>query len=63
LKNEFDLDEIELRIFDLLGKEQFKASLNYSTNKIDTKNIKSGVYIYQILKNTTVIHSGRLIAV
>jgi len=59
-----DLDNSEVKILDLIGKEVYASNLSYGLEtNIDLSNQKEGIYIVQLLKNGKLIQSEKLVIV
>ena len=52
----------ELNIYNVLGVKVYSTTLSKKTTTIDTENLPSGVYFYQVTDTKKVIQSGRLIS-
>jgi len=51
----------QLRIYDLLGRQVFTANTTEGSNLINFEGYESGIYLYQLVVNDEVAHTGRLI--
>jgi len=56
------LNETQLVVFDITGKEFIRIPLKQSSTQIDTLSLEPGIYIYHILNNSQIIQSGRLVS-
>ncbi len=52
----------ELEVYNVLGVKVYSMSLSKKTTTIETENLPSGVYFYQLTDAKKVIQSGRLIS-
>ena len=48
-------------LFDILGKKVFSAKVNLAVNNVDLRNLKSGIYSYQISNGNQLLKSDKLI--
>ncbi|WP_353779386.1 S8 family serine peptidase [Winogradskyella sp. 3972H.M.0a.05] len=56
----FGIEQAELRIYDVLGKQIFNQPITNTTNRIDTSEMASGVYLLNI-KSPTISKTIKLI--
>jgi Ice-binding-like/Secretion system C-terminal sorting domain len=56
------LEEMELRVYNVHGKEIMNGIFFKQTTTISTSNMTSGIYFYKIISHQKTIQSGRLIA-
>ncbi len=61
LHNEPQINEVEFRLYNLLGIEVKNTLLKQSTT-LETGNLPSGVYYYRITDNNKVIQAGKLVS-
>jgi len=54
-------NDLEVKLFSVLGKEVINRSLSKYTTTIETADLPSGVYFYKILAFGKIIQSGKLI--
>lgn len=52
----------ELKIFNVLGKEIMSIIIMKEETIIETSNLPSGIYFFEIMVNNTIIQSGKLIS-
>jgi hypothetical protein len=62
LSDELSLVDVEIRVFDNLGKECLRMPLKQATTELNTLCFAPGIYMYQILNNSRIIQSGRLVS-
>jgi hypothetical protein len=56
------LNNVELKIYNVLGEEMMTTSITKQITTFDTSNLSTGIYFYQITDNNKTIQSGKLIA-
>jgi len=54
--------QAELRIYNTMGKEEIVTSIGNGITTIETGNIPSGLYYYNVLVNNKIIQSGKLVS-
>ena len=52
----------ELRVYDVMGKECLRMPLQTATTQINTTVLQPGIYLFQILNNSRIIQSTRLVS-
>ena len=60
--NQSTLQATQLSIYNMLGTEVRKVTLNNDVTTVETANILPGVYLYKLTRNNALIQSGRLVA-
>ncbi len=63
LNDASQVNNCELRIFNALGKELMDVAISAQTTSIETGNLTSGVYFFNLVNNNQVIQTGKLISV
>ncbi len=58
-----DLNNLELRIYTTMGIEVMHATIDKPLTTIETNNLNSGIYFYEISDHHKTIQSGRLVSV
>jgi len=56
------LNKTEVRIFDILGSQVASKAIAERSTTLETGNLPSGTYIYQVISNNVTIQAGRLIS-
>jgi len=56
------MNNYELRIYDVLGTEVMNTIIIKQLTAIETNNLPSGIYSYNVFKNDKNIQSGKLIS-
>jgi hypothetical protein len=56
------IKEVELRMYNVLGKEVMNTTLTKQLTTLETSNLPSGIYFYKITGKNKIIQSGRLIS-
>lgn len=56
------INKAELRIYNVLGTQVMNATIIKQLSIIETENLPSGIYFYDIVNNNRTIQSGRLIS-
>ena len=56
------INKAELKMYNVLGEIVLNKILTQKLTTIETSNLTSGIYIYKIYSNNTIIQSGRLIS-
>ena len=46
----------------MMGKEVVTQNINDESTTINTSNLNPGIYLYKLLKNNTLVQSGKLIS-
>ncbi len=54
------IKKIELRIYNILGKEVIKTTPTKQLTTLETRNLPSGMYFYKVMDNDKTIQSGKL---
>jgi len=57
-----DFQNLELKLFTVLGKEVLSANLSKSLTTVETSDLPSGIYFYKLIENNKIIQSGKLIS-
>ena len=60
-----DLDKtnnIEIKMYNVLGEIVLNEMLSKQSNTFETSQLPSGIYVYKIINNNSIIQSGRLIS-
>jgi hypothetical protein len=52
----------ELRIYNVLGAIVMKTNVTKQTTTIETSDLTSGIYFYNVIKNNKIIQSGKLVS-
>ena len=52
----------ELKIYNVLGEEMINTTLTEPLTTIETGNLSSGMYFYEVFRNFELVKSGRLIS-
>lgn len=60
--NQSSLQATQLSIYNMLGTEVRKVTLNNDVTTVETANMLPGVYLYKLTRNNALIQSGRLVA-
>jgi hypothetical protein len=56
------VENAELKVFDVLGKEMSKTNFDETGNVILNRyNLKSGIYIYRVLQKNKIMATGKLV--
>jgi len=56
------IKEVELRMYNVLGEEVMNTTLTKHLTILETSNLPSGIYFYQVIGNDKTIQSGKLIS-
>lgn len=56
------INNSELIIYNVMGKEIMKVSIKKELTILETNNLHSGIYLYKIVSNNKTIQSGKLIS-
>jgi hypothetical protein len=62
VNNASQINQCELRIYNVLGDEVMNVALAQKTTTIDTNVLPAGIYFYTIIDHNEIIQSGRLIS-
>ncbi|MDQ3190884.1 MAG: ice-binding family protein [Bacteroidota bacterium] len=57
-----NINKVELRLYNTLGKEVMNKNITSNSTSIDTSNLTSGVYFYKVIGDNQIIKSGKLIS-
>jgi hypothetical protein len=52
----------ELRIYNVLGEEVMNMNISQQSTTIETSNLPSGIYLYQLINGSQLIQSGKLVS-
>ncbi|MFH0894656.1 MAG: ice-binding family protein [Bacteroidota bacterium] len=55
------IKEVELRMYNVLGKEVMNTTLTKQLTTLETSNLPSGIYFYKVISNK-IIQSGKLVS-
>jgi len=61
LNDPLQINNVELRIYNLLGAEIMSTTLLKKLTTLETSNLFPGIYIYKVIGNNKTIQSGKLI--
>jgi hypothetical protein len=56
------INNAELRIYDVFGREVKTATISKQATTFDTSNLPSGIYLYKVMNDNKTIQSGKLIS-
>jgi len=56
------INNYKLRIFDTMGKEVMNTPVTSQSTTLNTSDLHSGIYFYQVIENSKTIQSGKLIS-
>ncbi|MCK9401563.1 MAG: ice-binding family protein, partial [Bacteroidales bacterium] len=56
------IKEVELRMYNVLGKEVMNTTLTKQLTTLETSNLPSGIYFYKVISNNKIIQSGKLVS-
>jgi hypothetical protein len=56
------INNCELRIYDVMGKEVLNKTITDQLTILKTSNLPSGIYLYKVIGNDKTIQSGKLIS-
>ena len=62
LSNSSQINNSELRLYNILGSEVLNASLTRQTTTFETSDLPAGIYFYKVTGNNQTIQAGRLIS-
>ena len=62
INNASQINDVELRMYNVLGKEVMNKIITSQATTIETGNLPSGVYFYKVTGNNKTIQSGKLIS-
>lgn len=57
-----ETSQLELKVYNCMGKEVFKSTLNTQITTVCTDNLSPGMYLYRIISNGITMQSGRMVA-
>jgi hypothetical protein len=60
--NEAQVNKCEMKVYTVLGALVMNEQITKQTTALDTNNLPSGIYFYQVTSNDKVIQSGKLIS-
>jgi Secretion system C-terminal sorting domain len=58
----FQLKNAELIMYNVLGEEVMNINITQQSTTLETANLPSGIYFYQLINDNTLIQSGKLVA-
>jgi len=56
------INKVELRVYNVLGKEVINTIITKQITTLKTSNLPSGIYLYKVIGNNKTIQSGKLIS-
>lgn len=56
------MNNAELSIYDVFGREIMKSTITKEVTTLDTSNLSSGIYLYKVINDNKTIQSGKLIS-
>jgi hypothetical protein len=62
INNDSQINNTELRIYNVLGKEVLHTALTKQQTTLKTSNLPSGLYFYKVIGNNKTIQTGKLIS-
>ena len=62
LNNAIIINNAELRIYDVVGKEVLLTNINQQTTSIELGTLASGMYFYKFVNNNKIIKTGKLVS-
>ena len=62
LNDAFQINNAELRIYDVVGKEVLLKNISQQTTSIDLGTLASGIYFYKFVNNNKIIKTGKLVS-
>jgi hypothetical protein len=62
LNDASQINNCELRIYNVLGSEVMHTSVTKQATVLETSNFPSGIYFYKVIGNDKTIQSGKLIS-
>lgn len=61
LNSEFRIENAELKMYDMLGREVFKSSIINNKLSISRGSLQNGMYFYRVMSDTGMIAAGKIL--
>ncbi len=62
LNEAFQINNAELKIYDVVGKEVLHTTISQQTTSIELGTLASGIYFYKFINNNKIIKTGKLVS-
>lgn len=62
LNDAFQINNAELRIYDVVGTEVLLTTISQQTTSIELGTLASGIYFYKLINNNKLIKTGKLVS-